>query len=51
MMEPMYEYTGFPVGFLLLVLVVGLVLALVSIIRRVERGPHDGPDRWRSHRH
>jgi hypothetical protein len=30
--------------------IVGFAL-IVSIIRRIERGPHDGPDRWRSHRH
>jgi hypothetical protein len=49
-MRPMQLSTGFPIGALLLALVSGLVIAFVSIVRRITRGPHDGPDRWRSHR-
>lgn len=49
MMEPMGEFV--PLGWLLVGLgIVGLMVGF-SIIRRIRRGPHAGPDRWRSHRH
>ena len=50
MMRPIPEDMWLPVGWLLLAVGIGLVLAFFSIIRRIKRGPHEGPDHWRSHR-
>jgi hypothetical protein len=50
MMQPMYEYTGFPIGYLLIAVgIVGIVIGF-AIIRWITRDPEDGSDHWRSHR-
>jgi hypothetical protein len=50
-MQPMYEYTRFPLGALLLAVgIVGLVLGF-AMIRWLFRDEEDDSDHWRSHRH